>query len=201
MDFVLVFPEQLGLHLKSLRKAAGLRQAELAALLGVSQSRVAAIEKDPTSVSVGQFLSILKLLNAELVIRQKNSVRSPIPPQQQALGMSATDVAKQGLTAFIAQEHAKQQALGMNAADVAKQGLTAFTAQEHAKQQALGMNAADVAKQGLTAFIAQEHSKQQALGMSTADVAKRYGLTAPTVTLKPQVLPTDWLNKKPKGSW
>ena len=128
MDFVLAFPEQLGIHLKSLRKAAGLRQAELATLLGVSQSRVAAIEKDPASVSVGQFLSILKLLNAEFVIRQRDPVQNRIPPQQQALGMSPADFAKQGLAAFAAQEHAKQQALGMSATDyVKKHGLRAST--------------------------------------------------------------------------
>lgn len=70
MDYVLNFPEQLGLHLKSLRKAAGLSQSKLAELLQVTQSRVAAIEKDPASVSVGQFLSVLRLLDATLVVRQ-----------------------------------------------------------------------------------------------------------------------------------
>ena len=70
MDYVLNFPDQLGLHLKSLRKAAGLSPSKLAELMQVTQSRIAAIEKDPASVSVGQFLSILKLLDAALVIRQ-----------------------------------------------------------------------------------------------------------------------------------
>lgn len=69
MDYTLNFPEQLGLHLKSLRKAAGMSQTQLAQLLGVTQSRVAAIEKDPAAVSLGQFLQILQLLDAGLVIR------------------------------------------------------------------------------------------------------------------------------------
>lgn len=77
MDYALNFPEQLSLHLKSLRKAAGISQAQLAQLLGVTQSRVAAIEKDPAAVSVGQFMAILQLLGAELVIR---TLATSLPP-------------------------------------------------------------------------------------------------------------------------
>lgn len=118
MDFVLTFPEQLGLHLKSLRKAAGLRQAELAALLGLSQSRVAAIEKDPASVSLGQFLSIVKLLNADLVIRQTNRLPSPQP----ALETSAADDANRRALAGHA---VLEQAPAMSVAeDVEKHGST-----------------------------------------------------------------------------
>ena len=125
MDFVLTFPEQLGLHLKSLRKAAGLRQAELAALLGVSQSRVAAIEKDPASVSVGQFFSILKLLNADLVIRQQDPAQNRKLSRESTPKTSATDYVKQqGLVSSTALE----QALGMSAADyVKKHGLAGGT--------------------------------------------------------------------------
>ncbi|MDR2325084.1 MAG: helix-turn-helix transcriptional regulator [Acidovorax sp.] len=85
MDFALTFPGQVGLHLKSLRKAAGMSQKELAALLQVSQSRVAAIEKDPAAISVGQFLAILKLLDAELVVRAKNSGQSHITLGQESV--------------------------------------------------------------------------------------------------------------------
>ncbi len=88
MDYALNFPEQLSLHLKSLRKAAGLSQARLAQLLGVTQSRVAAIEKDPATVSLGQFMEILQLLGAELVMRtqvahpQRMTSHSTPPPAQ-----------------------------------------------------------------------------------------------------------------------
>ncbi len=54
MDYALNFPQHLGLHLKSLRKAKGMSQAGLASLLQVTQSRIAAIEKDPSAVSVGR---------------------------------------------------------------------------------------------------------------------------------------------------
>ncbi len=193
MDFVLTFPEQLGLHLKSLRKAADLRQAELAALLGVSQSRVAAIEKDPASVSVGQFFSILKLLNADLVIRQQDPAQNRKLSRESTPKTSATDYVKQqGLVSSTALE----QALGMSAADyVKKHGLAGGTG----VGPSLETSVADYVKQqqglvGSTAF-------EQALGMSAADYVKKHDLTVRTVTLKPQDLPINWQNKKPKGSW
>ena len=216
MDFVLTFPEQLGLHLKSLRKAAGLRQAELAALLGVSQSRVAAIEKDPASVSVGQFFSILKLLNADLVIRQQDPAQNRKLSRESTPKTSATDYVKQqGLVSSTALE----QALGMSAADyVKKHGLAGGTGvgpsletsvADYVKKHGLAggtgvgpsleKSVADYVKQqqglvGSTAF-------EQALGMSAADYVKKHDLTVRTVTLKPQDLPINWQNKKPKGSW
>src|SRR5260370_621751 len=60
MDHLLQLPDQLALHLKSLRKAAGVSQAQLAQRLGVSQSRVAAIERDPAAISVRQLMEILQ---------------------------------------------------------------------------------------------------------------------------------------------
>ena len=89
MDYVLNFPDQLGLHIKSLRKAAGMSQAKLASLLQVSQSRVAAIEKDPAAISVGQFLAILKLLDAELVVRKKKSEQSRLATEKMRVAQSA----------------------------------------------------------------------------------------------------------------
>ncbi len=69
MDHPLQLASQLGRHLKSLRKSRGLTQAQLGALLGVGQVRVAAIEKNPASVSLDQLLRLLAALNAQLVLR------------------------------------------------------------------------------------------------------------------------------------
>lgn len=152
MDFVLAFPEQLGLHLKSLRKAAGLNQVELATLLGVSQSRIAAIEKDPAAVSLGQFMAILKLLRAELVIRQEHPARNH--------HLVVTEAANgQGLTALIAPGQASSRPSRLTPEEVVR--------------NARGLKAAEIAKM---------------------QVQK-------TSTLRPQDLPVDWKNKKPKGSW
>lgn len=78
MDHLLQLPDQLALHLKSLRKAAGVSQAQLAQRLGVSQSRVAAIERDPAAISVRQLMEILQLLDADLLMRPRaDAVVSP----------------------------------------------------------------------------------------------------------------------------
>ena len=69
MDHPLQLASQLGRHLKSLRKSRGLTQTQLGALLGVGQVRVAAIEKNPASVSLDQLLRLLAALNAQLVLR------------------------------------------------------------------------------------------------------------------------------------
>lgn len=84
MDHLLQLPDQLALHLKSLRKAAGVSQAELAQRLGVSQSRVAAIERDPAAISVRQLMEILQLLDVDLLMRPRadavaSSASAPVP--------------------------------------------------------------------------------------------------------------------------
>jgi HTH-type transcriptional regulator / antitoxin HipB len=69
MDFLVATIGQLPAHLRSLRKARGLTQAELGRLLGVKQSRIADIESDPGSVSVSQLHRLLSALGAQIVLR------------------------------------------------------------------------------------------------------------------------------------
>ena len=69
MDTLLSSAPQLSAHLKSLRKARGLTQAQLGALLSVSQNLIADIEKDPGTVSFEQLLRILHALGAQLAVR------------------------------------------------------------------------------------------------------------------------------------
>lgn len=69
MEYRIFIADQLAPQLRSLRKSRGLSQAGLARQLGVSQSRIAAIERDPSSVSAGQLLQFLAALNVELVLR------------------------------------------------------------------------------------------------------------------------------------
>ena len=69
MEYRISIADQLAPQLRSLRKSRGLSQAGLARQLGVSQSRIAAIERDPSSVSAGQLLQFLAALNVELVLR------------------------------------------------------------------------------------------------------------------------------------
>lgn len=68
MNIPIQSPNQLSTHLKSLRKAQGLTQAQLGARIGVGQTRVADIEKQPGAVSVDQLLQVLHALDARLLL-------------------------------------------------------------------------------------------------------------------------------------
>ena len=68
MTYVIQIPSQLPSHLRALRKTKGLTQAELATRVGVDQTRIAKIERDPLSVSVKQFLQILSALGVQLTL-------------------------------------------------------------------------------------------------------------------------------------
>ncbi|MEK8047235.1 helix-turn-helix domain-containing protein [Ideonella margarita] len=76
MDYPVQFSSQLQLQLKSLRKSRQMTQAELARRLGVVQSRVADIERNPGAVSVEQLLQILAMLGAQMVVRETAAVPS-----------------------------------------------------------------------------------------------------------------------------
>jgi HTH-type transcriptional regulator/antitoxin HipB len=69
MDYPIQSPGQLSAHLRSLRKSRGLNQVQLGAVLGVGQTRIARIERDPTAVSVEQFLAVLGALGVQMVLR------------------------------------------------------------------------------------------------------------------------------------
>lgn len=78
MDMLLLqLPDQLGPHLRSLRRARKLTQSALAAHIGVSQARIAAIEANPGAVSVAQLMTILAALGADLALRPR-PIKDPI---------------------------------------------------------------------------------------------------------------------------
>jgi HTH-type transcriptional regulator/antitoxin HipB len=72
MDIMLAFPAQLSQHLRSFRKSRGLSQSQLAVLMGVAQSRIAAIEKDATKLTATQLLRVLAALNVGLILRSRD---------------------------------------------------------------------------------------------------------------------------------
>lgn len=80
MDYLISIADQLAPQLRSLRKARRLSQSDLARKLGVSQSRIAAIERHPAAVSAGQLLAILKALNVDLVLRDTLSSVPDLSP-------------------------------------------------------------------------------------------------------------------------
>jgi HTH-type transcriptional regulator / antitoxin HipB len=78
VEYLLQTPKQLAAHLRSLRKARGLTQAQLGLRLGVDQSRVAKIERNPTLISVGQLLTLLGALGAQVALSlSENSSNKP----------------------------------------------------------------------------------------------------------------------------
>ena len=62
-------PNQLSTHLRALRLAKQWTQAQLASKLGLSQTRIARIEKDPLSISADQLLRVLAALDASVVLQ------------------------------------------------------------------------------------------------------------------------------------
>jgi len=71
MDYPLSFAGQLKQHLRSLRKSRALKQADLARQLGVVQSRIAALEKNPNVMTVDTLFKLLKALDVQLVLRDE----------------------------------------------------------------------------------------------------------------------------------
>jgi HTH-type transcriptional regulator/antitoxin HipB len=66
MSFPLRIPDQLKQHLRALRKSRGLTQAQLGALVGVGQARIAEIEANPGAVSLDQLTKVLAVLGCTL---------------------------------------------------------------------------------------------------------------------------------------
>jgi len=71
MKQILSISKQLGPLLQSARRSAGLSQTALAQRLGISQSRVSAMELDPGSISVEQLLALFAALNHEVLVQPK----------------------------------------------------------------------------------------------------------------------------------
>jgi HTH-type transcriptional regulator / antitoxin HipB len=78
-EFKVETVEQLASHLRSLRRASRLTQAQLGSRLGVEQARIAKIESSPGSISAEQLLTILKALNAVFLIQKRDAARSTRP--------------------------------------------------------------------------------------------------------------------------
>ena len=69
-DFPIRFASQMRQHLRALRKKHGLTQAQLGALVGVSQARIAEIEANPGLVNLDQMLQLLATLGVTLALEE-----------------------------------------------------------------------------------------------------------------------------------
>ncbi len=68
MTFLIQTPTQLAAHLLALRTTKGWSQEQLGIKLGLSQTRIARIEKNPLNVSVAQILKVLSALDASMAV-------------------------------------------------------------------------------------------------------------------------------------
>lgn len=73
MDYRIAIASQLSNILKSLRKQSGMTQGELGQKLGISQRSVAQFEAQPEKAKFERVLRVLSALDADLVIRERES--------------------------------------------------------------------------------------------------------------------------------
>ena len=76
MNYALLTPSQLAQHLRAIRRAQGLSQTQLGLRLGLSQSRVARMEKSPTHISVDALLQMLEALGVQVVLSVPSQQRT-----------------------------------------------------------------------------------------------------------------------------
>ena len=75
-------PAQLGSHLRSLRKTRGLTQAALGELIGLDQTRIAKIERDPRRISVGLLLQLLAVLQVRVLLDPAGAGSTKVVPRK-----------------------------------------------------------------------------------------------------------------------
>jgi HTH-type transcriptional regulator/antitoxin HipB len=68
--FPVRFPDQLRQHLRAMRKKHSLTQAQLGALVGVSQARIAEIEANPGLVNFEQLMKLLSVLHVSVILSE-----------------------------------------------------------------------------------------------------------------------------------
>ena len=92
MDYPLQTPQQLAGHLRALRRASGLSQKEIGERIGVGQSRVTRIERDPLLVNFQQLQDYLNALGVQLVLRTPDALeRAVLPPSVAAAPRPSTE--------------------------------------------------------------------------------------------------------------
>lgn len=72
-------PTQMAQLLTAGRRQAGLTQAEAAARVGVSQSRISALETDAAALTLAQLLALCGAYGLQLQVRDKSQPAPPSP--------------------------------------------------------------------------------------------------------------------------
>lgn len=77
MRLIITNPGQIGEILRGRRKARRVSQEQLAKKLGVSQSRLSAIEAGTAALTVDRLIALANVLDLELVVQDKASKPGP----------------------------------------------------------------------------------------------------------------------------
>ncbi|WP_031360894.1 helix-turn-helix domain-containing protein [Caballeronia sordidicola] len=80
MQQTITTPYQMGQVLAAGRRRAGLTQAEAAARLGVSQSRISTLETDAAALTLNQLLTLFGAYGLQLQVLDKGSSVPTSPP-------------------------------------------------------------------------------------------------------------------------
>jgi HTH-type transcriptional regulator / antitoxin HipB len=80
MQQTITTPYQMGQVLAAGRRRAGLTQAEAAARLGVSQSRISTLETDAAALTLNQLLTLFGAYELQLQVLDKGSSVPTSPP-------------------------------------------------------------------------------------------------------------------------
>jgi HTH-type transcriptional regulator/antitoxin HipB len=67
---------QLSDHLRAFRKTRGLTQAQLGRLVGLDQTRIAKLERDPSRVSVATLLQLLAAMKVRVLLQPLDKDRA-----------------------------------------------------------------------------------------------------------------------------
>jgi HTH-type transcriptional regulator/antitoxin HipB len=76
MLHLIATPDQMAQLLAASRRQAGLTQAEAAARVGISQSRISALETDADALTLTQLLALCGIYGLQLQLRDKSQ---PVP--------------------------------------------------------------------------------------------------------------------------
>ncbi|CAN7586026.1 helix-turn-helix transcriptional regulator [Caballeronia sp. dw_19] len=79
MQQTIATPYQMGQILAAGRRRAGLTQAEAAARLGISQSRISTLETDSGALTLNQLLTLFGAYELQLLVLDKDSSAPPSP--------------------------------------------------------------------------------------------------------------------------
>lgn len=86
MDHLIQTPQQLSVHLRGLRRARNLTQAQAGSRIRLSQKRLSALERNPASMTVSQLLALSGVLGFDIVIKERHPAGETLGPEGNPAG-------------------------------------------------------------------------------------------------------------------